>query len=88
MKTNKQKSGPARERAWQNHEREEEATKHRTEKKTNTMADSNYFYTEESNTVHGFLCKPNIACMHVTYTFVTVHAICEGLVMRLIRVIR
>ena len=32
------------------------------------------------NTVHKLLCTHNAVCVHVTFTVVSVHAICEGLV--------
>ena len=44
----------------------------------NTLADSNYFYTE-INTVHKFSCTYNFVYVHVTCTVVTVHAICKVL---------
>lgn len=31
------------------------------------------------NTVHEFSCTDNVVCVHVTFTVVTVHAVCEGL---------
>ena len=43
-------------------------------KKKNPLADSNYFYIEES-----IPCTCNAVCVHVTCKVVTVHAICEGL---------
>ena len=33
----------------------------------------------EINTMHEYSCTQNTVCVHVTYTVVTVHAICEGL---------
>ena len=49
FRKNKQKNqrSAAREPAWQHNEWEEEANKHSAEKKSNTLADSTYFYTEE-----------------------------------------
>ena len=33
------------------------------------------------NTLHKFSCMYNSVCVHITYTVVTVHAICEGLTL-------
>ena len=42
------------------------------------LANSNNFNIDElPNTMHGFSC--NVACVHVTFMVVTVHAICERL---------
>ena len=34
--------------------------------------------------MHKFSCTRNAVCIHVTYTFVTVHTICEGLCVDII----
>ena len=39
------------------------------------------FLHREINTVHKFLCADNVIYMHVTCTAVTMHAICEGLMI-------
>ena len=55
--------------------------------KKNTLADSNYFYIEESIMCTNFLCTCNAVSMHVMGTVVTLHAICEGLSMSLPKVL-
>ena len=43
------------------------------------LADSNYFYTEESTPCINFFLHIMLCCVPITCTVVTVHAICEGL---------
>ena len=73
------KISAARERARQHDEREEEATKHRAEKRDGHIGRFKSFLQRGVNTLHEFSCTRNAVCEHVTYTVVTVHAICEGL---------
>ena len=43
------------------------------------LEDLNYFYRHESILCTNFLIRSNAVWVHVTCTFVSVHAICEGL---------
>ena len=80
-KTNKKKNrrSAAREKAWQHSEWEEDATKHTAEKKYEHMGSFKLFLHRVINIMHEFSCTRNPVCVDVTYTVVTVHAICEGL---------
>ena len=43
------------------------------------LADSIYFLQKGINTAHEFSSTLNVICVHVTFTVVTVHTICEDL---------
>ena len=43
------------------------------------LADSKLFLHRGINTVHKFSSIHNAICVHVTYTVVTVHTVCESL---------
>ena len=78
------KCNAAREWAWQHDEREEEASKHRAEKKDEQNGRFKLFLLREINTVHELLCTRIAVYLHVTWLAVTVHAICEGLIIELL----
>ena len=59
-----------------------EPTKHRPEKKDISRLFK--LLDRGINTVHKFSCMHKAVCMHVLCTVVTVHAICEGLIFKLI----
>ena len=78
-KQTKTQDSAAREQACQHGEQEEEATKHKAEKKDEHMGRFKLFLHSQINTMHKFLWTYNAVCVHATCTVVTMHAICEGL---------
>ena len=78
-KQKKNRRSAGREKAWQHSEWEEDATKHRAEKKDEHSGSFKLFLHRVINIMPEFSCTLNPVCVDVTYTVVTVHAICEGL---------
>ena len=78
-KQTKNKLSAIREWAWQHEEWEEEATKHRAEKKDEHVGRLKSFFLREINTMHKILCICNAVYVYIMCMVITVHAICEGL---------
>ena len=60
-------------------EQEEEATKYRAENEQARWRIQIIFKQKNQYLARGYSCTRDTVCMQVTYTIVTVHAICEGL---------
>ena len=73
----------ARQWAWQ-HDEQEEATKHRAEKKDEHIGRIKLFLHREISNMHRFLCMQNAIYVHVMCLVVIEHVISEGLTMLLL----